>query len=126
MKAKDLLRPRFEVINLYPQSDYSIGEIIILNEENNEGQPYIVGLDCKAKLYSAYFEQYPHLFKKLDWWEYRTEKEMPKKVKHLLEGDVYEINKWDMNILFGFTNLESRAGIGLTLWKPEYGFIPID
>lgn len=60
----DLMSQRFKLIADYPTNTLTVGTVI-----NNE----------------AYFHicvQYPHLFKKLEWWEERDKSEMPKYVKY--------------------------------------------
>lgn len=64
-----LLTPRFEVIADYPGSTWKLGSII------NSDFAYLNHNDkgCPA--------QFPHLFKPLNWWEKRTEEEMPRYLK---------------------------------------------
>lgn len=131
MTASELLTPRYKVINTYPDchkvGDFQ-GKVISLNDKGIDGEPVLKR--GSSSLYSAYFNAYPHIYKKLQWWEYRTEGEMPKKLKSLPfgeeEGQVVAIEKWDMNLLFGFTNTKTRSGCGLTTFNPEYGYIPFD
>jgi len=87
---KNLLNPRFEVIANYPKSIYKIGEII------DNGYEFIY-CDTDGLKYT----DFPHLFKKLNWWENREEKEMPKYLKCDQFKEVYEIEYWDMKYLTG-------------------------
>lgn len=64
-KVQKLLQPRYEVIADYPSSHNDVGEIISFTD----------------KTYEAYYSQYPHLFRKLSWWEKREESEMPEYLK---------------------------------------------
>lgn len=110
MTAQELMKPRFEVIGDYPGNDISVGEVF----ESNSDWP------------ESYLLKYPHLFRKLNWWEHRKEEDMPKKVKTPDYDNVYEIVKWDMNMMFGFTDEKAREGCDLNLFKPEYGYFPVD
>lgn len=126
MTAKELLNPRFEVVAEYPGSFLKKGTVLLATITDHfdymvgERGPHI----CKIEA----IENYPHLFRKMDWWERRAELEMPKKVKSLAfpDSEPMEIEKWDMNILFGFENESKRQGASLTGWKPEFGYIPVD
>ena len=124
----ELLHPRFIVIEEYPKCKFKIGEILlpVLRAtfpwyHTNPHSP-IAGILLEE------IEKYPHLFKKLNWWEYRTEDEMPMYLKHShdkINYSYHKILKWDMNSLDGFVNLEKRQVCGLMVWSPEYSYIPI-
>lgn len=123
MTTEELLKPRFEVIAEYPYSEYPIGLILIQELTNcfrykSENKRYTMVLKD--------IEKYPHLFRKLNWWEKRTEEEMPKKVKSIEFGGVYEIVKWDMKNHIGYIDIEKREVCDLMIFKPEYGYLPVD
>lgn len=70
MKSKEeLLIPRFEVLGTgtfhYPGSPFEVGKIIDLSKDT-----YVTG-----------WEDFPHLFRTVTWWEYRKTEDMPKFVK---------------------------------------------
>lgn len=79
MKVEDLLKPRYKVLADWPESQFSskdspasmisywVGRIIIYGE---------IGVQTQIK-----YDKYPHLFKKLEWWEDREESEMPEYLK---------------------------------------------
>lgn len=129
MKSEELLSPRFEVIAEYPNSNYKKGDILIrikhaTNEiyEIDEDSP-VGGLDIDEIV------KYPHLFKKLNWWEYRKAEDMPKKLTcKAIPGDdsITEIVEWDMKQLIGWINKEERTVAGLLSFNPEYGYFPVD
>lgn len=113
MTAEELLKPRFVVIADYPLSTSPIGYIL---EDLTE---------LKVKTYS----NYPHLFKRLNWWEYRKIEDMPKKLHcKAIKGDaeIQNIEEWDMEILVGWTNKAKRECCSLLSFKPEYGYFPVD
>jgi len=127
MTAKELLKPRFEVIADYPCSILDIGEVFMTYET---GMVYATENDKISAL------DYPHLFRKIDWWEHRKEEDMPKKLKSLASKDnvdfdlekeeVFHIIEWDMNGMMGFLNIEKREVCDLEIFSPEYGYIPVD
>lgn len=64
MTVEELLKPRYKVIADYPKSIYKIGDILR------------VGGHSEDLLYCDHsgprMRDYPHLFRKLEWWEERT------------------------------------------------------
>ena len=78
----ELLKPRFKVIADYPESKFKVGEIIQLTW--NDPFP------DKYGGYETFYNKYPHLFKKLEWWEDRKESEMPQYVAYKLLPDSKE------------------------------------
>jgi len=61
----ELTIPRFEVIQGYPNNNYKIGKVLT------------PGKDLDAKAWVKELQKYPHLFRKLEWWEKRKIKDMP-------------------------------------------------
>lgn len=136
MKAKELLIPRFEVIEEYPKCEFEKNEILsrILYATNDiyhsNKEASLGGLELLE------IEKYPHLFRKLNWWENRKKEDMPKRLKSMASKDepnfdiekeeVYDIIDWDMNGMMGFLNIEKRQVCDLELFSPEYGYIPVD
>ena len=113
MTAQELMTPRFEVIANYPKMMYSLNQILY----------------CTSEYQSSFFSEFPHLFKKLNWWEYRTKEEMPKKLicKAIAnDTDIMLIEEWDMVRLFGFTDISKKEGCSLYSFSPEFGYFPID
>ena len=115
---KELEKPRFKVIADYPRSIFKIDEII------DNGYEFIFG-DADGLKYS----DFPHLFKKLNWWENRTEKEMPEYLKYRLNLDnenwiYHKIVKWNMEILNGILDIRKREGCDLRIWSSEHGYFP--
>jgi len=74
MTNEELLKPRYIVINDYPNSIFDIGEI--LDEE-------YVGKSSFNEL-----KNFPHIFKPLEWWEELNLEDLPK----YLKTDVYGKN----------------------------------
>lgn len=68
-KIEQLMKPRYKVIADYPNQYYSTGHIV-------------TELFCDDEYKDeSFFEQYPAIFKRLEWWEERTPEEMPEYVK---------------------------------------------
>jgi len=109
MNAKELLNPRFEIIADFPGSPFKVGEI----------------WDATASIVNA--DDYPHLFRKLNWWENRKEEDMPKKLicKAIKDDtEVMDITEWDMKNLLG--RLDENHCCNLRIFNPEFGYFPID
>lgn len=121
MTAEELLKPRFKIIADFPDNYFgNVGTVL-----DRDWAKYPNDDETKKAIWRI--SEFPHLFQKLKWWEERQESEMPKKVKSLaFPDDIMVIEKWDMDMLFGFTNVEKREGCSLESWKPEYGYVPVD
>jgi len=128
MNAKELMQPRFEVIETYPKSKFKKGDILeripnATNDWYNADKSLI-----NADILLEEIEQYPHLFRKMNWWEKRTAEQMPKRVMSILDdkGDTFDIQEWDMEILVGWIDKKERSCCSLLTFKPEYGYVPVD
>lgn len=126
MTAEELMIPRFMVMYSYPHCPYNVGVVLSLIKGSNNlfhnRDTLRGGISLKT------LEEYPHLFRKMNWWELRTEEQMPKKLKSLAHdrGDIYEIELWDMQNLYGYIDVEKRTICSLLSFKPEFGYIPVD
>lgn len=84
MTTEELLKQRYEVIMPYPEMDWKVGEVLDRNwswgEDDESGFN-----DC--------IDNYPHLFRKLHWWEKRSAEEMPEYVKTDQNWTGFEIIK---------------------------------
>jgi hypothetical protein len=106
MSIEELLKPRYKVIADYPFRDhFLLSEIIELNEFDGRNhlskdmqewfviKPKLNGTGSPMSWYESNFNKYPHLFKRLEWWEERDEKDMPEYVKHKIDAEVYKLKK---------------------------------
>ena len=101
MTAEELLKPRFEVIADYPNNEFGkVGDIL-----DRDWGHYPNGEEFEPEWKIS---DYPHLFRKLEWWEKRTEDEMPKKVIVKESKEIYDIQYW-------------RGDIGKIKLTPEQG-----
>lgn len=104
MSVEQLLKPRRKVIADYPGSPFKIGDILYWH---NTGQTGTGGNDGFYSLSSHYeisvtlypagqIENYPHLFKPLQWWEEREASEWPEYVKEE-SGKIHKVIRMDGN-----------------------------
>jgi len=124
MTAEKLLQPRYKIIADAPLLKNKVGEIIVCTEPHGR-------IDLNfffSGVAGICPDSYPHIFKKLNWFDEREKEDMPKKLIYL--GDdtkaAYDIEEWDMEFLIGWIDKKSRSGCCLTTFKPEYGYIPVD
>ena len=93
MTPEELMRPRFKVIAPYPGSNtyFEVGEIFEWSEGHDQ---YVIfrGPENSTGFEKYTVEKYPHLFRKLKWWEERKVEDMPEYVKNKF-GRVYKINE---------------------------------
>jgi hypothetical protein len=91
LSVEELLKPRYKVIAEMPVLAFRIGEIY-----NADFIPIKVN---NQQIYTR-LDIYPHLFKRLEWWEERTVEEMPKYIKFIADymdfkkGSVYLFENW--------------------------------
>ncbi len=100
MTSAELLVPRFEVIEKYPNSGYTIGEV--LYNELNIGFYKVKGRELLNGPTIEQLREYPHLFREMKWWEQRIKEQMPKAIISPY-GEVYEIVEWYMDELVGIS-----------------------
>lgn len=128
MTTEQLLKPRYEVIADYPFNPYQIGDLV----ENIADTSVFLYARIKdvdhLSSSSEILDKYPHLFRKLNWWEKRKAEDMPKRLMcKAIPGDteIIEIQEWDMDRLMGYVNKEKRSVCSLTCFNPEYGYFPV-
>jgi hypothetical protein len=101
MEVEELLKPRYKVIADYPfNKSFKIGEVIALNEIDD--RPHLVKEEYALiqntvvthTFYKTDFDKYPHLFKKLEWWQERKESDMPEYVKWAHDGKIHKVFQW--------------------------------
>jgi hypothetical protein len=88
-----LLMPRFKVIATFPRCWHSVGEIL---QPDKDGF-FEVWQDEYMDFH--YVDCYPHLFRKLSWWEDREISEMPEYVKNS-KGEIVKVVGLETNGLF--------------------------
>jgi hypothetical protein len=78
LSKEEILKPRYKVIADYPSQAFEMGNIIIGTSA------YLVKGEGFCN--SGYMQEYPHLFKKLEWWEERKIEDLPEYVKVVNSG----------------------------------------
>ena len=93
MTNEELMQPRFKVIAIYPQMNFKVGDILTTSKQIPQDSIgiFIDHVTEYAWVYTP--NDYPHLFKKLEWWEGRKEEDMPKYIKFEWNGKVDEVRK---------------------------------
>lgn len=123
---KNLLNPRFEVIAEYPNMLFKKNDILEFPENmtNSDLQVKPFCWQTKPSISLKKADKYPHLFKKLNWWEHRKVEEMPKYLVQTIEErkDVYKIKTWDMKNGIGIT--KDRIYCNLNFWKRNQCYFP--
>jgi hypothetical protein len=129
MTAEELLKPRFEVLEEYPCCRFKKGDILVRLKHATNNYYHTDENSIYAEITLEEIEKYPHLFKKIKWWEHRIIEDMPKKlICKAIPNDteVMHIEEWDMKNLYGWTCAKSRTGCGLLNFNYEYGYFPVD
>lgn len=102
---EQLLQPRILSIGKYPNMTHKVGDILSGKE-----------IDCD---YLA--NEYPHLYRKLEWWEKRSVEDMPEYVKSIKTNKIYKIRNWSLdaknNIYFIF---EEEPNVHLGYYQHLY------
>lgn len=102
MTVEQLMQPRYEVIADYPDSPFYKNEVLQLTYRENNGK--IFGWEDGKRTPgiwdNEYFLKYPHLFRRLEWWERRSVEDMPEYVVFVKDymdfkrGEVYKYSNW--------------------------------
>ena len=86
MTTEQLLAPRYKVIADYPGCPFNVGNILYHDIEQEERYWYSMTANDN-RIYVTDINLYPHLFKKLEWWEERKQNDFPEYVKPLEPTD---------------------------------------
>jgi len=119
MNAEKLQIPRYEMIAEFPDSIINMGDIVTCREGMS-----LYLTECSKFDVSGF----PHLFRKMDWWEKRELHEMPKRVMFVpdTKGDIFEIEEWDMDTLVGWVDKKERSCCYLLDRPSVGGYVPVD
>lgn len=99
MTPEELLKPRYIMVAIYPDCDRDrlyAGKVIEFSHFDKENNQWYNENDG-GKIYDAFYELYPHLFKKLEWWEEREEKDMPEYVKYISSSKIFKPINWSID-----------------------------
>lgn len=85
MTPAELLIPRYKVIAVYPGSMFKINAILIRKQISPAPDDFeFIEEETSFGLFQYNPADYPAVFRKLEWYELRQEKDMPKYVKSLV------------------------------------------
>lgn len=128
MSIEQLLKKRYKVIAPkgyhYPNSPFLAGEIL---EQQQEGVWIVRTNGGVNSFYDRRPENYPHLFKELEWWEDRKPEDMPGYVQAIPPiGGIFKVDKFvlhdGMPRVF-CNNLTRRFTIGQVLPSTESEYL---
>jgi hypothetical protein len=105
MKIEELLQPRFKVIANFPDSTRNIGDIIYVD---NKKEKYW------SDNYEKWLSSFPHLFKKLEWYEDRKIEDLPEYLKD--KNEIYKVYKYDLSYSMFSVKVYEKSGYILTLF----------
>jgi hypothetical protein len=94
LSITELQQPRFKLIADYPGNLCPVGKIYCIASGHDT---------CHSlALTPSVMARYPHLFKRLQWWEERAAADMPNYVGHqMIPGHVRKVikfRKWDVDV----------------------------
>lgn len=126
LSKEELLKPRYKVTAPYPDCPFEVGQIIPMvvkerfpfafEEHIDEKEYWFSNLykhdECSILYSELVFNQYPHLFKPLQWWEDRRPENMPEYVSYKFMSQSKPIF---LKVIKHFTNLLAAYN--------QYGFI---
>ncbi len=122
MTPEELLQPRVIVCGApdakdgdspYPQSPFKVGDILI--KENESKYASTVSF-AKCKTWTI--NRFPHIFRRLEWWEKRELSDMPKYVM-AKDGIVWKVDLWresHMGILGETNDTKIMDGVFMAQW----------
>lgn len=100
MTPEELLKPRYKVIADWPARQFMAGAILHLDEPIPDGRIRVwIEHEKQKERYlwnpeeNNHFDDYPHLFQKLEWWQERKPEEMPRYLKDKSGNKVYSVYK---------------------------------
>jgi len=118
-KEIDLMLPRYEVIADYPDSTRQVGQIITIDA--NKTKEWI-------ESHCAFFEKYPHLFKKLAWYEHRDVEDLPKYLNNAIhevgtgEKEIFKVVKYGHPFYVQDCAIPHWSFYAYPEWNPDEGF----
>lgn len=95
-QVQKLLQPRYLVIAPngyhYPNSPFLDGEILV---QQSKGIWLVHTKDGINSFHDRHPENYPNLFRKLEWWEEREIADMPSFLKDTADGEIYKVSSYE-------------------------------
>lgn len=104
MTTEYLLIPRYKICKEgYPDMPF-VSEAVILLNGLDDNKPFYSTQN--EKWYEPYFDRFPNIFRKLEWWERRSKKDLPEYIRAKESGRVVKAEKWDM---YGLKETSART-----------------
>lgn len=99
MSIESLMQPRYKVIADYPACFYQVGRILIpkTKDVNLDAYNYYDCVEAPSSITVYKPGRYPHLFKKLEWYEEREIADMPEYLKFKNNGKVKKVQKYHLS-----------------------------
>lgn len=94
MTPEQLLQPRYEVIADYPNSPFKVGEVLNF-KEIYPFSGFSFDIPHLGIVAPEYFDKYPRLFRKLEWYEHRKPEDMPEYLIGSASDIVYKVDRYD-------------------------------
>lgn len=95
MTVDELNFPRYKVIADYPESMFNVNHIIQINN---------------TEFGNSFFAKYPHLFKKLEWWENREPAEMPEFLNIKRYNQIIRVTNWRISMRHPYCDISEFKG----------------
>lgn len=116
MSNEELMRPRYKVIAIDTTESFQIGDIL---NHPPEWHDYIWVTPTGKCIF--YPEKYPHLFKKLEWWEERKIEDMPEYLNCPSRKMFFRVERWHKSyfIIDGKQKMQYRNYIPATAAEYE-------
>lgn len=110
----DLMNPRYKVIDIYPGSPFLVGTILVFTHKEKDPwtnerhwyTDYMPTEDGTEYMWSeALCIEFKNIFRRLEWWEERDEKLLPKYLKNTAEhmnhygvsfGQILKVERYDL------------------------------
>jgi len=112
LTKEQLLQPRYKVISDYPDSCYSIGIILTMQQDIHGSWFYDFARESGVKSEpESFFLLYPMIFKKLEWWEERKAEDMPEHVQYKIYpgSQCFKVDHWVIYKLYQDTQFEQEC-----------------
>jgi hypothetical protein len=117
-----LYLPRFKVVADYPGNEFLIGDIFTFTQTFDfepEDKETEVWYDEKNCVFMDIVQKYPHLFKKLEWWQDRKPEEMPEEIVITPAQKAVDIDSLAEEILKKYKPDTRTAFDGSFAWAKE-------
>jgi hypothetical protein len=120
MNTENLIKPKYKVIADYPNCPFEVGHTLI-QDMSTVGEVFVEASELGQPIDKNWLDKdavtgYPHLFKRLEWWEEISPEEMPEYLKTHAGNSVRKVLSIDMrNELVTFVNGKVRK---LKQWHP--------